>query len=313
MKRLALFSAVVLTTGVLCTALWSVRTRSDAHGARVVMADLEPLALPVSASIGGIVGEVCARAGDHVHKSDLLVRFDAAELRTKVRDLETAATLIETAAESGAILGRIPAHLKTYVFESHPDLRAAEQNYVDALEALKRSPSQNRAAAQDRLDRATAERTRVRRHLEIALANAGLGRSVPSIVANLRRNIAELNDRLREYEVRSPVEGVVDILDLHPGDRVFPRAPVAVVTVPGEYEADLIMPETDARQLKPGLMLTGITGDSPFLWHVDSISRRKIPATFRASDEEREQQVVHASLSSQVLLTPGTKAAFELP
>ncbi len=266
---------------------------------RGVMAAVEPATQIAFAKAGGTVSEVLARAGDRVRKEQPLVRFEAAALLG--RRAEVAAAL-----ESAKGLSTIPRPAIALAVDAHPDVLAAEEEYTRALSAFEQAPAEQRAA----LARAAAARTEARQRI---------GRSLAKSTADLSNTTATLEDLLRELdraiaerEVRAPADGIVDLLDLHPGDRIVPGAPAATVVIPGEYACEFTLPS--AAGLRPGTALRAVAaGRAPVVARVERVSTRAIPSALRENRAAAEETVVRARFSLAAPLAPGAPVRLELP
>jgi multidrug efflux pump subunit AcrA (membrane-fusion protein) len=186
----------------------------------------EPEAAVVSAPFGGWIQEVLAAPGEHVTTGQLLLRLGNPEVDTQVRRAQTALRQVPPRFVDAAssLLHRVPGPLWRDLVQTDPELRAAEQEYADALAAFERDAG---PAAKTRLTAAEKRRMEAQRRV---------GELRPERLAAVsdlyRQNLATLRwiERQRRLgEVRSPVNGKVELIDLKAGDRVDPFAPLALI------------------------------------------------------------------------------------
>jgi multidrug resistance efflux pump len=128
------------------------------------------------------------------------------------------------------LLERVPLATWAQLARTDPAKIAAEREYVNALDEWQRAPS---AAAQSRLSRAIAGRKSAYEGQVVyqgstltALREAG------QADADLVRWLAGQRGRL---EVRAPVDGVVELMDLSAGDSLAPMSPVALIDPDGRF------------------------------------------------------------------------------
>ena len=247
------------------------------------------------AAAGGVVAEVLARPGDRVAKGAVLVRFDAGPLAEQRRSLASA-------LESARTMAAIPRAAGAIVVDAHPDVLAAEERYTTALAAWEQAPGSGRAA----LERAAVERVEARRRVARSIGKSAAG--VAETVTTLEARLRDLDGALADREVRAPAGGVVEILDLHPGDRIAPGGPAAVLTLPGEYVCEF------HEEAKAGAVLRGAFADgSRFEATVEGILKRTVPVALREDRRVAEESVVRARFRSEARLAPGSTVRLELP
>ena len=306
--------AILAATGVLSTALFSVRSGAELGKAGRLPGSprgaLEPLTAVAAAELGGVVAEVCARPGESVKRGQVLVRFKQVELRERVEELRHAVNAAESAREARRALDRVPDRVKRYLYETDPEVVTAEQAYIEALQNYERTGPRDRAAAEARLAEASRVRVQVRRRLDAALSgNAG----VALAIASVRRSLADAERLLQSTEARAPVDGVVDILDLRPGDRVLPRGAVAVLVRPLEYSAEFVLSPELAERVATGAELGATVEGREFRARVESVTKRMPSVAFREQTQMKEETVVRARLDAQQSFRPGTAVEFRLP
>jgi multidrug efflux pump subunit AcrA (membrane-fusion protein) len=230
-----------------------------------------------------------------VAKGAILVRFDTGPLGEQRRSLASA-------LESSRSLAAIPRAAGAMVVDTHPDVLAAEDRYTAALAAWEQAPGNGRAA----LDRAAAERVDVRRRIARSLgrSSAGIGETVATLEARLR----DLDRALADREVKAPIDGVVEILDLHPGDRIAPGGPAAVLTLPGEYIC-----EFRGEASVGGVLLGVLPSGGKVEATVEGSVKRVVPVALREDRRIAEESIVRARFRLDTPLAPGSMVRLELP
>lgn len=282
---------------------------SNLRGARFIESSLEPVLAISDSGLGGLITEVCAHPGDRVQKGQVLVRLDASRLRLQLEELQATERLTKGALDGRGVLQRVPERLRRYLYETHPDVVQAEYGYVKALDDFETSPGPERKA---QLSAAAQQRTNARRKLDRVLASAGVHDEMTLMLRNVQKNRAEIERLLNGQDVRASADGFVDILDLKPGDRIFPRVPAAAVRVSDEYTSDLIVP--NATNLRVGARISGTAATgAPFSGIVESLASRKVPAAFREDRNIDEETVARVRVHSSRPFLPGTACRFLLP
>lgn len=315
MSRLRTWAAAACCAGALAIAVAAVRANARSRQPRIVRGALEPVTTVVGSGPGGTVVEVFARQGELIHKGQLLVRLDAGELRKRCEGLRTTLRFLDDAMQNGDVLARLPSRTREFLFNSHPDIIRAENAYVDALQSFERASSGRREIERSRLDRAAADRTRVRRRIAASFARGSDKKELTSIAASVRTNLAAAEELLEHAEVRSPSDATIDLLDIHVGDRLAPGTPVAVLLVNGEFFSDIVIPGAEIARLSKGMSLNGALADSNrfFKWYVESISKRQVPVPFRENRQIADETVVRARISLARSVAPGATANLQLP
>lgn len=313
-RRLAILG-VALLPAIVAPGLFFIRMCAGVPSPTVKKGSVYPVLSIPRARFGGAVREVLVKTGKRVEAGQLLVRFDARELETRLTQLRKAAQAAEAAVKGGNAMAQIPHQVRQYLYEVHPDTAKAEREYVDALTALEQARGADREAANLRLRHASEERTFVRRRLGALFAGSANGEDSRVYLAEIAGNIAEVEKRLHDAEVRAPATAVVDLLEARVGDTIQPGQPVAVLLSVGEYAVDLGVTEPESLRLHVGMALRGRLPDSgrPIEARIESISMRKLPVIARDNLRVAEEPVVRVRIVSAAPLRTGAIAAFELP
>jgi HlyD family secretion protein len=249
-------------TLLFCAVFVSVCTTCSQPDRFQYSGTLQAESADVGSTIGGRVTAVNVNDGQLVRKGQLLVMLDDTELQADLR----AAT--HQAQQAGASVAQAQAQLqKTESAQPHQlgvarmsvraaranlasaDAQATEQtrNYarslrlyqegaisaqsLDAVRAAYRSSQASIAAADADLGSSLVQLAQLERSTlpaDLASARENYGAAVASRQA-AHANVAAAQSRLREMYVTAPADGIIDSLDLRPGDMVGPRAQVATV------------------------------------------------------------------------------------
>jgi HlyD family secretion protein len=234
MRRFGLLSAVGVFAAL--TAVLLLARRAPA----VLLLDgvVERRTVPVISTTGGVVSEVLMREGAQVGAGEVIVRLDDPDLRAYLNDIERAEQFRRTGDRRFNTMARINPEARATLLQMHPDRQRAESDYVAALEAYDRAAPAGKAAAKDRLDHAANQRTRVARELSDIFS---LRETAENAVSTLQKRVDALRSRMDALNVKAPVAGSIDLLELHPGDRVLPGRPVALLGEQGQLYADLVI------------------------------------------------------------------------
>lgn len=309
--------AIVLSLGVAVTLAFANNEASRHRGfPGSVTVPVQPVTMVVAAKSGGVVAEVFGKPGDRVAKGTLLLRLETAPLAAQRRDLASALRVTRATLQSSKELSVLPAALRSAVIEVHPDVTAAEDLYVRAVAGLDRARSSPSAlsAAESEWNRASAERTQVRERLSRSLSNAGAAADLAAMIPLLEGRIRDIDQALASSEVRAPADSVIDILDLHAGERLLPGAPAAVLLLPGEYFCEFPVPVADSAPLRVGQESDGTlgAGRQAIRWRIESLGLRTIPVGLRENRQVAQETHVRARFAAGEAVR-GSLAVLELP
>ena len=304
-----------LVPAIVAPGLFFIGMRAGVPARTVRKGSVYPVMSIPRARFAGAVREVLVQTGERVEAGQVLVRFEAKELETRLLQLRQAAQAAEAAVKGGNAMAQIPHQVRQYLYEVHPNTVKAEREYVDALAALEQAPGVDREAANIRLRHASQERTLVRRRLGALFAGSANAEDSRVYLAEIARNIAEVEKLLQDAEVRAPSNAVVDLLDARAGEKIQPGQAVAVLLSVGEYAVDLAVTESESMRLHTGMALKGrLPGSSRQIEaRIESISTRKLPVIARDNLRTAEEPVVRVRIVSAAPLRAGAIAAFELP
>jgi multidrug resistance efflux pump len=305
-------AAIFLSLGVGFTLATTNGAGSGYSGfPGAVSVPVQPVTVLVATKSGGVVAEVFGKAGDRVAKGSLLLRMETGPLSEQRLHLSSALRVTRAALQSSKELSVLPAGLRSAVIEVHPDVTAAEDRYVRAVAALDRA---NSSSAQAEWNLASAERTAVRERLSRSLSAAGATNDLAAMIPLLEGRIRDIDQILAESDVRATADGVIDILDLHAGDRLLPGNPAAVLVLPGEYFCEFPVPVADSAALRIGMESGGTIGPGreSIRWRIERLGLRTIPVGFRENRQVAQETQVRARFSAGDAVR-GSLAVLELP
>jgi len=228
-RALLILLAIVVVAAAVAVGAWYLRTRDG--GALHLAGTLEANDIHLGSLVGGRVDSVLVAEGDSIPQLDLVRRGPRSE------DVARAKIEYEN-AESDR---------KRY--ESLLRSNAIAPQQYDAAEALAASRRETYLA----LERGS-------RPEDIAAARAAL--------TGAEGGLRYLERQRREAVVTSPTRGVVQTLDLRPGDLVAPNQPVAVILEAGPATVRLYVPEPHLGRVFLGQAVE---------LHIDSDPKRAFP------------------------------------
>lgn len=310
--RLIILSLIVLT--LLGLLVYSQRRTEPAKVSGFVEAD----EIRVGSRVGGRVKAVHVREGQAVKVGDPLIEFEPYDLREKLAQADA------RLAKSAATLDRLRAGARAQeIAIAEAEVRLAEARLDLAQLTLKRVEPAVRqgASSADELDRAqeevkAAEAMLASKHQGLALLREGTRKEdIAAAEAQVREDessAAALRRQIEELMVVAPVEGVVEAIELQPGDLVAANAPALSILDRGTLRIRAYVPE-NRLNLKVDQPVT-VTADSfagrTFAARIAFISRQAefMPGNVQ-TPEERSKQVfrIRAALEGEAreLLLPG--------
>ena len=232
MRRTPLLLALLLlaTLGARCAVPWD-----GANGQLVLAGSLEANDVRVGSLLGGRVDSVFAHEGDSVQVGDRLVSFDASLTEAQIAEQQGRVT----EARSRLQLARRGPRRE--------EIARAKVEYENAESDRRRLETLLRegVVAPQQYDGAAALAAS-RRETFLALERG----TRPEEIAASRAMMEQTEGRLRYLErerkesvVIATVTGIVQTLDLRPGDLVGPRQPAAVLLEAGPATVRVYVPE----------------------------------------------------------------------
>jgi len=214
----------------------------------------------VSALTAGRVDRVRVRPGAHVAAADVLVELSNPDVQLESLDAERNLKLAE------ADLASLRASLENARLAQAGALAAARTELREAMRAVavaERLASEGLSSAmeleraRDRLTEAEERHEMEKRRLAVADEALQAQIELRKADAERLRAIARFqHQRVASMQVRAGQLGVVQQLDLQPGQWVQSGTPLAKVASPDRLKALLQVPDTQARDLAVGLPAT---------------------------------------------------------
>jgi len=226
----------------------------------------------VAALTAGRVDQVRVRPGATVAADEVLVELSNPDVQLESLDAERNLKLAEAhlaSLEASLEGARLAQELS--LGAARTELREAERAVAvaDKLMSEGLTSAMEADRARDRLAEAKERYALETRRLEVA--NHALEKQIELRHADVERQraIAKFQqERIASMRVRAGQAGVVEQLDLQPGQWVQSGATLAKVTSPDRLKAVLQVPETQARDLAIGLTATVDTRDGVVKGHV---------------------------------------------
>lgn len=233
MKRKIAVALVVVLAAAGAAAWWWAR--KDEDGGLVLAGSIEARTVEVGSLVGGRVERVHVDEGDRVAAGAPLVTFES-----DLRDLEV--------AQQQALIAQAQAALdRTARGPRREELERARIEWQAAETDRRRLEALWRAGAVSRRDYdVTAVREATARQSLREAERGGRSEDVEQARAELarqREQLAFLERQRQELVVTAPAAGVVEVLDLRPGDLVPANQPVATLLEPDQLWVRVYVPE----------------------------------------------------------------------
>jgi membrane fusion protein YbhG len=282
MRRLIL--PLVIVVGLLG---WLVYHGHQKGNQNVYSGTIEARDADIGSLMGGRVSEVLVEEGDSVKSGQTLVRFDRYLLDPQIKEQESR---IE---QMRANLDRIQKGPRREEIErARINYDHAEKERVRQETLLKQgvgiqSTYDETAAAAQVAEQQYEELKRGSRPEDVQQARAQLTAE--------ENALAMLHRQVEESEVHAPADGVIQTMDLRPGDMIAPNQPVAVLLESNELWVRVFVPETRLGEVKVGQPVDISIDTFPkrmFKSRVQSVSERAeyTPRNVQ-TPEQREDQV----------------------
>ncbi len=275
----------VALVGLLTATGYTVWRTTDGGGEFVVSGVIEADDVHVGSKVGGRVLKVAAKEGQNVRAGDILVLLEPYELDASLA--ETRASLRQAEARLAELVAgfrreEIDQAKADWlaVKAQHENAEKLRQRMLDLIErkliahqefddakAKAEEAGQKMKAAKERYDLLQAGT----RQEEVAQARAA--------VEMARARVELLKTQLNETVVRSPVDAVVEVLDLEPGDLIGAGKPVATLLRNSSLWVRAYLPEKRLGHVQPGLRVKV---------RVDSFPRKDFSGTVRRVHRQAE-------------------------
>ena len=263
-------------------AVWKSRGQGDEF---VVSGVIEADDIHVGSKVGGRVMKVVAREGQSVKAGDVLVLLEPDEPKASLSESQASLRQVEarlTELQAGYRREEIDQAKADWLAAKaqHGNAEKLRQRMKDLVERQLIAPQEYddaRTKAEETEQRTMSARERYdlllagTRQEEIAQARAG--------VEAARARVRLLKTQLDETVVRSPVNAVVEVLDLEPGDMVGAGKPVATLLRTTSLWVRAYLPEKRLGHVQPGLTVR---------IRVDSFPRKDFSGTVRRIHRQAE-------------------------
>ncbi len=306
MRRLIL--PVVIILGLLG---WLVYRSEHKKNENLYSGTIEARDADIGSLMGGRVSQVLVEEGDSVTAGQTLVRFDRYLLDPQMKEQES------RIAQMRANLERI---------ERGPRREEIERARINYEHAESERARQEKLLKQGVGIQATYDRTAATAQVALQQYEELKRGSRPEDVQQARAQLAAeesalamLQRQIEESEVRAPASGVIQTMDLRPGDLIAPNQPVAVLLESNELWVRVFVPETRLGAVKVGQPVEVTIDTFPkrtFKSRVQSVSERAeyTPRNVQ-TPEQREDQVfaVRLRLEPAPELKAGMTATVRFP
>ncbi|HZI67621.1 MAG TPA: HlyD family efflux transporter periplasmic adaptor subunit [Thermoanaerobaculia bacterium] len=258
MKR-GRIAVLLLLVAAGAVAFWAFGLRKREEPL-VLSGSIEARDAEVGSLVGGRVAEVHVEEGSRVRMGDPIVTFETDLGALQIREQRA------RVEEMRAGLARVTAGPRS---EETARARAESENAERERRRLKALFDEGVIGRQQYEDVAT--RARVAHESYRQLQRGSRAEDLAAARAALDREGERLAFLLRQSEeafVRAPADGVVESLDLRPGDLVAPNRPVARILEPGQLWVRVWVPEPSLGHVRLG---------QPVAITVDSFPAREFP------------------------------------
>jgi multidrug resistance efflux pump len=282
MRRLVI--PIIIIAGLF---VWLVYRGQQHEKDNVYSGTIEARDADIGSLMGGRVSEVLVQEGDSVTAGQTLVRFDRYLLDPQIKEQES------RVAQMRASLDRVhrgprreEVERARIMWEQAEKERVRQETLLKQGVGIQSTYDARAAEAQTALQQ-YEELKRGSREEDIQQARAQLAAEEGAL--------AMLHRQVQESEVRAPANGVIQTMDLRPGDMIAPNQPVAVLLESNELWVRVFVPETKLGNVKVGQPVDITIDTFPkrvFNARVQSVSERAeyTPRNVQ-TPEQREDQV----------------------
>jgi multidrug resistance efflux pump len=282
MRRLII--PVIIILGIFA---WLIYRGEHKKQDSVYSGTIEARDADIGSLMGGRVSEVPVQEGDSVKAGQTIVRFDRYILDPQVKEQEAKVAQMRANLERVQRGPRSEEIARAKITWEHAESERVRQEGLlkqgVTAQATYDAAATEASTAKEQYD----ELQRGSRAEDIAQARAQLA-AEESALAMLHRQVDE-------SEVHAPADGIIQTMDLRPGDIIAPNQPVAVLLESNELWVRVFVPETRLGSVKVGQPVNISIDTFPkrvFKSRVQSISERAeyTPRNVQ-TPEQREDQV----------------------
>lgn len=239
-KRLWVIVLLIVAAG---GALWYFRSRNG-DDELVFSGTVEARDVEVGSLVGGRVVAVDVQEGDPVKAGQTLVRFETDLGQLQIREQRAVVD------ESRANLARLRAGPRR---EEVVRARVQAENAERERKRLKALLDQGLIPRQQYDDAATAAKTALETYRELDRGSRLEDvQAAEAALDQAEQRLAFLIRQAQETVVKAPADGIVETLDLRPGDLVGPNLPVARILEPGQTWVRVWVPEPMLGRVRVG-------------------------------------------------------------
>ena len=242
MKRRSIVILLVLAAAA-GVSFWAIRARQR-EKPLTFSGSIEARDVEVGSLVGGRVASVLVDEGATVKAGQPLVTFETDFGALQIREQRA---VVEQAR---ANLARVKAGPRR---EEIVRARAQADNAERERRRLKALLDQGLIPRQQYDDAATAAKTALETYRELARGNRVEDvQAAEAALDEAEQRLAFLVRQSQETVVKSPADGVVEALDLRPGDLVAANQPVARILEPGQLWVRVWVPEPSLGKVRLG-------------------------------------------------------------
>ncbi|TAK01636.1 HlyD family efflux transporter periplasmic adaptor subunit [bacterium] len=282
-RRNFILLAVVL--GLLIATGYIVWTRFDGGGEFVVSGVIEVDDVHVGSKVGGRVLKVTAKEGQGVKAGEVLVLLEPYELKASLA--ESQASLRHAESKLAEL---VAGYRREEIDQAKADWLAAKAQHGNAEKLRRRMEDlierkliahQEYDDAEAKAEEAEQKMKSVKERYDLLLAGTRQEEIAQARASAemARARVQLLKTQLDETIVRSPVDAVVEVLDLEPGDLVGAGKPVATLLRTNSLWVRAYLPEKRLGYVQPGLKVRV---------RVDSFPQKNFSGTVRRIHRQAE-------------------------
>ncbi|MDQ2701272.1 MAG: efflux RND transporter periplasmic adaptor subunit [Pseudomonadota bacterium] len=316
--------AVVLLLAIWLVNGWAAGSRSfDAERVRVAQVTRGDLVRDISAegrviaansptlyAIAGGTVTLHVVAGDKVKKGQALAEIDSPELRSRLAQEEATLASVEAEASRAALDAQLARST------ARRELDQAEIQRQAAARDLERNTRAYEGGAVAQVDVARADDTlksaeiglqHARQDYELQTQGAGLDIRNKKLLADRQRAVvAELKRQVDALTLRAPFDGQVGQVQVAQRSNVALNAPVLGVVDLSQFEVEIRVPESFARDLAIGMPAQLTSVGKQFAGEVSAVSPEvvngEVNARIRFKDKQPPGLRQNQRLSARILL-----------
>lgn len=281
-RNLVLF---LMAIGLLMAVGYMVWRSIDGRDDFVVSGVIEADDVHVGSKTGGRVLKIVAREGQSVRAGDILVLLEPYEINAALA--EARASLRQSEARHAEL---VAGYRREEIDQAKAEWLAAKAQHENTQKFRQRMKDllERKLIAHQEYDDANAKADEAEQKMKSAKERYGLllaGTRQEEItqaragVEMARARVELLKTQVNETVVKSPVDAVVEVLDLEPGDLVGAAKPVATLLRTNSLWVRAYVPEKKLGYVQPGLKVT---------IRVDSFPEKDFSGTVRRVHRQAE-------------------------